>query len=256
MQSSEVFSNKLGKMPILFIFNGLNRMKTIGLLGGMSWESTELYYRLLNETVKQRLGGLHSAKVVLHSVDFAEIETLQHAGEWDKTAEILSAAAQGLERAGADFVLICTNTMHLVAPQIQASIGIPLLHIADATAQAIVTNKISHIGLLGTAFTMEQDFYKGRLENKHGLTVLTPNREDRAIVHQIIYDELCLGKVNDASRAEYLRIINRLVDAGAQAIILGCTEITLLVKPQDTAVKLFDTTKIHALSAVDKALSV
>ncbi len=229
-------------------------MKTIGLLGGMSWESTELYYRILNETVKSRLGGLHSAKVLLHSVDFAEIEKLQHQGEWDKTAKILTKAAQGLEKAGADFIVICTNTMHLVAPEIQAGIDIPLLHIADETAEEIVDAGIQTVGLLGTGFTMEKDFYKGQLQNNFNLDVLIPNEKDRGVVHNIIYDELCLGKIQDSSREEYLRIINKLAEDGAQAVILGCTEITLLVKPHHTKVKLFDTTRIHALKAVEKAL--
>jgi len=229
-------------------------MKTIGLLGGMSWESTELYYRLINESVKQNLGGLHSAKVVLHSVDFAEIEKLQHQGKWDETAEILKAEAQGIEKAGADFILICTNTMHLVAPQVQAAINIPLLHIADATAEEIVKQDIKKIGLLGTAFTMEQDFYKGRLIDEYGLDVIVPNEQDRQIIHQIIYDELCLGNIVDSSRKEYLRIIGTLIDQGAEGIILGCTEITLLVQSEHTDALLFDTTKIHALKAVEKAM--
>jgi len=230
-------------------------MKTIGLIGGMSWESTESYYRLINETVKVALGGLHSAKLVLVSVDFAEIEKLQHQGKWKETGNILSKAAQSLEKAGADFILICTNTMHLVAPQIQAEISVPLLHIADATAEEVTKFGISKIGLLGTAFTMEEDFYKGRLENEYGLEVLVPNQADRKIVHQTIYDELCLGKIEDASRKEYLRIIDTLTERGAEGIILGCTEIALLVKPEHTATKLFDTTQIHALKAVEKALS-
>jgi len=230
-------------------------MKTIGLIGGMSWESTESYYRLINETVKVALGGLHSAKLVLVSVDFAEIEKLQHQGKWKETGNILSKAAQSLEKAGADFILICTNTMHLVAPQIQAEISVPLLHIADATAEEVTKFGISKIGLLGTAFTMEEDFYKGRLENEYGLEVLVPNQADRKIVHQTIYDELCLGKIEDASRKEYLRIIDTLIERGAEGIILGCTEIALLVKPEHTATKLFDTTQIHALKAVEKALS-
>ncbi len=229
-------------------------MKTIGLLGGMSWESTESYYRLINESVKQSLGGLHSAKVILHSVDFAEIETLQHQGKWDETAEILKAAAQGVEKAGADFILICTNTMHLVAPQVQAGIDIPLLHIADATAEEIVKQDIKKIGLLGTAFTMEQVFYKGRLIDEYGLDVIVPNEQDRQIIHQIIYDELCLGNIVDSSRKEYLRIIDTLIEQGAEGIILGCTEIALLVQPEHTKARLFDTTKIHALKAVEKAL--
>jgi len=230
-------------------------MKTIGLIGGMSWESTESYYRLINETVKVALGGLHSAKLVLVSVDFAEIEKLQHQGKWKETGNILSKAAQSLEKAGADFILTCTNTMHLVAPQIQAEISVPLLHIADATAEEVTKSGISKIGLLGTAFTMEEDFYKGRLENEYGLEVLVPNQADRKIVHQTIYDELCLGKIEDASRKEYLRIIDTLIERGAEGIILGCTEIALLVKPEHTATKLFDTTRIHALKAVEKALS-
>jgi len=230
-------------------------MKTIGLIGGMSWESTESYYRLINETVKVALGGLHSAKLVLVSVDFAEIEKLQHQGKWKETGNILSKAAQSLEKAGADFILICTNTMHLVAPQIQAEISVPLLHIADATAEEVTKSGISKIGLLGTAFTMEEDFYKGRLENEYGLEVVTPNQTDRKIIHQIIYDELCLGKIEDASRKEYLRIIDTLKERGAEGVILGCTEIALLVKPEHTATKLFDTTRIHALKAVEKALS-
>ncbi|MCF6189107.1 MAG: aspartate/glutamate racemase family protein [Cocleimonas sp.] len=229
-------------------------MKTIGLIGGMSWESTMSYYRLINEAVKVALGGLHSAKLVLVSVDFAEIEKLQHQGKWDETGEILSEAAKNLEKAGADFILICTNTMHLVAPQIQASVSIPLLHIADATAEEVIKFGISKIGLLGTAFTMEEDFYKGRLEKKYGLEVIVPNQMDRKIIHQIIYDELCLGKIEDVSRKEYLRIIDTLTVQGAEGVILGCTEIALLVKPQHTTTELFDTTRIHALKAVEKAL--
>lgn len=229
-------------------------MKTIGLLGGMSWESTASYYQLINESIKKELGGLHSAEIVLYSVDFAEIEKLQHQGEWDKTAKILTKAAQGIEKAGADFILICTNTMHLVAPQVQAGITVPLLHIADATAEEIIKQDIKKIGLLGTAFTMEQDFYKGRLEKQYKLSVITPDEADRAIVHQVIYEELCLGEIRDASRHEYLRIIDKLVEQGAEGVILGCTEIALLVKPEDTDIQLFDTTKIHALKAVEKAL--
>jgi len=229
-------------------------MKTIGLIGGMSWESTESYYRLINETIKVALGGLHSAKLVLVSVDFAEIEKLQHQGKWEETGEILTCAAQNLEKAGADFILICTNTMHLVAPQVQAGISVPLLHIADATAEEVTKFGISKIGLLGTAFTMEEDFYKGRLENEYGLKVLVPNQADRKIIHQVIYNELCLGKIEDTSRQEYLRIIDELVEHGAEGVILGCTEIALLVKPEHTATELFDTTRIHALKAVERAL--
>ncbi len=230
-------------------------MKTIGLIGGMSWESTASYYRLINESVKERLGGLHSAKLCLYSVNFAEIEAYQHAGDWEKTASILINAAQSLEKAGAMCILICTNTMHIVASQIQASIDIPLLHIADATANNIQQQGIDTIALLGTAYTMEKDFYKGRLINNYQLQVITPNANDHQIVHQIIYNELCLGNIKDASRQEYLRIINSLIDQGAKGIILGCTEIALLIKPQDTSIALFDTTEIHALSAVDWALA-
>ena len=229
-------------------------MKTIGLIGGMSWESTTSYYRLINEGIKEQLGGLHSAKLVLVSVDFAEIEKLQHQGKWEETGDILSKAAQSLEKAGADFILICTNTMHLLAPQIQTAVSIPLLHIADATAEKIQNAGLSKIALLGTAFTMEKDFYKGRLEKEYALEVITPNAANRKIIHQIIYNELCLGKIKDASRNEYLRIIDTLTAQGAEAVILGCTEIALLVKPEDTQVTLFDTTKIHALKAVEKAL--
>jgi len=229
-------------------------MKTIGLLGGMSWESTVSYYQLINEGVKASLGGLHSAKITLYSVDFSEIEALQHKGEWDKTAEILIKAAKGLEAAGADFILICTNTMHLVAPEIQAGISVPLLHIADATAEEIVKSGIKKIGLLGTAFTMEKDFYKGRLEKEYDLNVIVPDAPDRSLIHQVIYEELCLGKIKDASRNEYLRIINHLVAQGAEGIILGCTEIALLVTSNHTNVRLFDTTKIHAHKAVVMAL--
>jgi aspartate racemase len=230
-------------------------MKTIGLIGGMSWESSQNYYQLVNQEVKKRLGGLHSAKVILFSVDFAEIEKLQHQGDWDKTAEILSHAALSLEKAGADFILICTNTMHLVAPQVSASVNMPLLHIADATAEEVVQVDIKRIGLLGTAFTMEQDFYKGRLEEKYNLTVITPNKADREIIHNIIYQELCLGNITDDSRKEYLRIIDQLVIDGAQGVILGCTEIAMLVKKEHTKVHLFDTTTLHAIKAVDLALT-
>ena len=229
-------------------------MKTIGLLGGMSWESTELYYRWINEGVKQRLGGLHSARIAMVSVDFQEIEVLQHAGDWAKAGEVLAEGARSIEAAGADFLLICTNTMHKVAPQVEAAIDIPLLHLADATAARIKAAGMSTIGLLGTNFTMEQDFYRGRLAEKHGLTVLIPNDEDRQIVHRVIYEELVLGVINDASRAEYLRIIDDLAARGAQGVIEGCTEIVLLVQQKHTSVPLFDTTAIHAQAAVEMAL--
>jgi len=229
-------------------------MKTIGLLGGMSWESTVYYYKIINETVKAKLGGLHSAKIVLYSVDFQEIETLQHSGDWNTTATILSGAARNVENGGADFLVICTNTMHKVEPQIRDAIDIPILHIADATAEMILGKEIKKIGLLGTAFTMEQDFYKGRLSEKYGLSVLIPDHHDRHIVHQVIYRELCLGKIEDGSRSEYLRIIRSLADQGAEAVILGCTEISLLIQQTHTHIPLFDTTRIHAEKAVDLAL--
>jgi aspartate racemase len=231
-------------------------MKTIGLLGGMSWESTVTYYRMINEGIKARLGGLHSAKLCLYSVDFDEIEKLQHLGDWDSTAKILSRAASGLEAAGAEFLIICTNTMHKVATQIEQSINIPLLHIADATAEKVISKGIKSVGLLGTKFTMEQEFYKGRLETGYGLKVYIPDRSDREIVHDIIYNELCLGKIEEASRDQYLRIIGNLAREGAEAVILGCTEIALLVDQDQTPVPLFDTTRLHAESAVDLALEM
>ena len=230
-------------------------MKTIGLLGGMSWESTVGYYRAINESVKQIRGGLHSAKIVLYSVDFEPIEKLQHKGDWEGTATILSKAALNIQSAGADFLLICTNTMHKVAPQIEKAIEIPLLHIADATAEVLVAEGITKVGLLGTAFTMEQDFYKERLSKQYGLNVIVPNQVDRKIVHKVIYQELCLGKIQTDSKIEYLRIIDSLANQGAEAVILGCTEIGLLVSQVDTKVKLIDTTAIHAQKAVEYAIS-
>lgn len=229
-------------------------MKTIGLLGGMSWESTAGYYKAINEGIKDSLGGLHSAKIAMYSVDFDPIEKLQHEGNWEETAKILSSAAKNIEFAGADFLLICTNTMHKVAPIIEKSINIPILHIADSTAEVLLENGIKTVGLLGTAFTMEQDFYKGRLEDKYSLDVLTPNKEDRKIIHDIIYKELCLGVINEDSKKEYLRIIKTLSDSGAQAVILGCTEIGMLVSQKDTEVILLDTTSIHAKKAVEYSL--
>jgi len=226
-------------------------MKTIGLIGGMSWESTVPYYRLINEGVKQRLGGLHSAKLVLYSVDFHEIERLQHDGNWDEAGARLAAAARALRAAGAECLVLCTNTMHKVAAAIEAAVDIPLLHIADPTAQAIRQAGIVTVGLLGTRFTMEEDFYRGRLETRHGLNVLTPDASDRAEVHRVIYAELCLGITREESRAAYRAIIGRLAARGAQGIILGCTEIGLLIKPEDASVPLFDTTALHAASAVD-----
>ena len=230
-------------------------MKTIGLLGGMSWESTATYYRMINEGVKQVLGGFHSARIVMHSVDFGAIEALQRKGDWETMATDLSQAALSIQAAGADFLLICTNTMHKVAPEIQSAIRIPILHIADATAQVLVEKGIQTVGLLGTAFTMEQDFYKGRLAGKFDLSVKIPPAADRRIVHDVIFQELCLGRIEAASKAAYLRIIRDLSDQGSQAVILGCTEIGLLVSPADTSVALYDTTVIHAAKAVEYALS-
>ncbi|UCL88598.1 MULTISPECIES: aspartate/glutamate racemase family protein [Pseudomonas] len=229
-------------------------MKTIGLIGGMSWESTIPYYRQINERIKERLGGLHSAKVVLYSVDFHEIERLQHVGDWDAAGRLLADAARSLKAAGADFLVLCTNTMHKVAPAIEAAVDIPLLHIADPTAEAIRAAGVTTVGLLGTRFTMEQAFYKDRLVDRFGLKVLTPSEADRQVVHRIIYEELCLGRIRDESREEYRRIIAALVAQGAEAVILGCTEISLLVGPADASVPLFDTTALHALHAADAAL--
>jgi aspartate racemase len=228
-------------------------MKTIGLLGGMSWKSTLGYYRAINEGIKNRLGGLHSAKIAMYSVDFEPIEQLQHAGDWEGTAKILCEAAKNVQAAGADFLLVCTNTMHKVAPEIEAAIQIPLLHIADATADILVNEGINSVGLLGTAFTMEQEFYKGRLADNYGLEVLVPNEQDRETVHKVIYHELCLGKIESGSKTEYLRIIDALATQGAEAVILGCTEIGMLVNQADTNVRLLDTTAIHAEKAVEYA---
>ena len=229
-------------------------MKTIGLLGGMSWESTALYYSHINELVREKLGGLHSAKIAMVSVNFQEIEELQRSGEWDATGEILAKASQQIEAAGADFLLICTNTMHKVAPQIEAAINIPLLHIADATANRIKADGTKNIGLLGTCFTMEQDFYAGRLRNEHGLKVILPSKQDREIVHRVIYEELVVGVVRDSSRQEYLRVMNALRAQGAEGVIEGCTEIVMLVQQEHTDIPLFDTTAIHAEAAVEMAL--
>lgn len=230
-------------------------MKCIGLLGGMSWESTVSYYQALNRGVRTQLGGLHSARVLLNSVDFAGIERLQHAGDWPATARLLAAEARKLQDGGADFLLIGTNTMHKVAPEIEAAIDIPLLHIADATAAKLRADGITRVGLLGTRFTMEQDFYKGRLQERFGLAVLVPDEAERERVHRIIYDELCLGEIRESSRAEYLAIIAGLAAAGAEAVILGCTEIALLVGDARAAVPLYDTTAIHAEAAVALALA-
>jgi aspartate racemase len=230
-------------------------LKTIGLIGGMSWESTVPYYRQINEVIKNRLGGLHSAKLILYSVDFYDIERLQHAGDWTAAGKLLGQAARSLELGGADFLVLCTNTMHKVAADIEAAVRIPLFHIADPTAVEIKAAGLSKVGLLGTRFTMEQAFYKDRLIERHGLEVITPESGDREVIHRIIYEELCLGKILEASRLEYRRIIARLIQRGAEAIILGCTEIALLITQQDSAVPLFDTTGIHARSAAEWALT-
>ena len=228
-------------------------MKTIGLLGGMSWESTVPYYQIINEAVKAALGGLHSARILLYSVDFAEIEACQATGDWDRSAAILGEAAQNLERVGADLLVICTNTMHKVAPQIQSQIRIPLVHIAEATADALHREGISRVALLGTKYTMTQDFYKDKLIAS-GIDVLIPEEDDIAFVNRVIYDELCLGVISEDSRRGYLAVIDKLAARGAQGVILGCTEIGLLLKPEDTRVPLFDTTVLHAAAAVERAL--
>jgi aspartate racemase len=230
-------------------------MKTIGLIGGMSWESSIEYYRIINETVRDKLGGLHSAKSVMVSVDFAEIEALQHQGQWREATQMMIDAARNVERGGADFVIICTNTMHKMADDVQQAINIPLLHIADATAAKIKGQGLSKVGLLGTKFTMEEDFYKGRLVDRHGLEVLIPDDQQREMVHRVIYDELCLGQVKADSKAKYVELMADFTEAGAEGIILGCTEIGLLVDAGDSAVPLFDTTYIHAVAAVEYALA-
>ena len=230
-------------------------MKTIGLLGGLSWQSSLEYYRAINVATHMALGGLHSAKIVMYSVDFEQIAALQQQGDWQGTTKMLIEAAQNVQSAGAELLLICSNTMHKVAPQIEAAIDLPLLHIADATAEAALTDNADTVGLLGTAFTMQQDFYTARLGEKYGLKVLVPNRQDRQIIHDVIYQELCLGIISHRSKTHYLRIIDSLARQGAVAVILGCTEIGLLVNQSDTAVRLLDTTQIHAQKAVDWALA-
>mgnify|MGYP003672571343 FL=1 len=230
-------------------------MRVIGVLGGMSWESTQGYYRALNDGVKAALGGLHSAKIVLISVDFAEIEAMQQQGDWEAAGELLASAAQRVEGAGADCLLIATNTMHKVAPAVERAITIPLLHIADATAEQLQADGVRRVGLLGTRFTMEQDFYIGRLEERFGIEVVVPHQAERDIVHRVIFEELCHGRVDDVSRQRYLTIIDSLYAQGAQAVILGCTEIAMLVSQQDTPVPLYDTTALHAQKAVAWALS-
>jgi aspartate racemase len=226
-------------------------VQTIGLIGGMSWESTVPYYRIINETVKERLGGLHSAKVVLHSVDFQEIERMQHAGDWAAAGRAMAAAARSVHAGGADFMVLCTNTMHKVAEAMERAVPIPLLHIADPTAQAVRARGFRRVGLLGTRFTMAEDFYRGRLRDRHGLEVLVPEPSDQAVVHRVIYEELCMGRVLEASRQPFQRIIRGLAEAGAEGIILGCTEISMLVEQAD--LPLFDTTFLHARAAAERA---
>lgn len=230
-------------------------MKKTGLLGGMSWESTQHYYRLINEGIRKELGGLHSAELILYSVDFDPIEKLQHQGNWSETERILRDASLSLEKAGAEGILICTNTMHKVAPGIEQVLSIPLLHIADATAEALLKDGVDTVGLLGTAFTMEQDFYRGRLSDKYDLNVLVPGDEDRKLVHDVIYQELCLGEIRESSADGYYRVMDDLRKKGAQAVILGCTEIGTLVRQDKTDIRLYDTTAIHAAKAVEFALS-
>lgn len=229
-------------------------MKIIWLIGGMSWESSLEYYRIINQKIKEKLGGLHSAKSLMYSVDFDEIEKLQHQGNWQEATKLMIDAAQKLEKGGAEFIVICTNTMHKMADDIQNNIKIPLLHIADATAEKIKAKNLNKIGLLGTKFTMEENFYKWRLIDKYGFNVSIPNEEDRQLVHDIIYNELCLGKINQSSKIQFIKIINKLVNNGVEAVILGCTEIPLLVQQEDIEVLLFDTTRIHAESAVEYSL--
>jgi aspartate racemase len=229
-------------------------MKTIGLIGGMSWHSTALYYQLINEGIQQKLGGLHSARIVMVSVEFAEIEALQRNGQWNEACDIIVNAAGKLEKAGADFVVVCTNTMHICFPALEQAIDIPLLHIADATADAILQQGFKTTGLLGTAYTMQMDYFTARLQHK-GLQVLVPDEEGCERVNEVIFNELCYGDIRDSSRHEYLSIMNSLETKGAECIILGCTEIALLIQAQDTTIRLFDTTAIHAAAAVDMALT-
>ncbi|MBT4398642.1 MAG: aspartate/glutamate racemase family protein, partial [Bacteroidetes bacterium] len=228
--------------------------KTIGMIGGMSWESSLEYYRILNEQIKQKLGGLHSAQCLMYSVDFGPIAQLQHDNDWEELSRIMVETGQRLEKGGADFIIICTNTMHKMAKEVGAGISIPLIHIADATAEEIKRQGLNTVALLGTRFTMEQDFYKGRLAEKHGLKVLTPDDTDMDTIHRIIYKELCLGTILKDSKTEYLRIIEKLIDQGAEGIILGCTEIPLLVKQKDVSVPILDTTQLHAEAAVEFAI--
>ena len=229
-------------------------MKTIGLIGGMSWESSIEYYRIINEITKAKLGGLHSAKSLMYSVDFAEVEMLQHQGRWTEAATMLIEAAKNLENGGADFIVLCTNTMHKVAEDLQANVKIPFLHIADATAQRVKASGIQNIGLLGTRFTMEEEFYKGRLVQKYGLNVRVPDAQEREMIHRVIYEELVVGKIHQHSKEQYIEVIEQMVAQGAEGVILGCTEIGLLIHQEDSRVPLFDTTRIHAETAVEHAL--
>ena len=229
-------------------------MKIIGLIGGMSWESSLEYYRIINEKVKEKLGGLHSAKCLMYSLNMNEVNILQHENRWDEASILIVDAAKRIERGGAEFIVLCTNTMHKLAESIEMSVNIPLLHIADATANAIKNKQLSKVGLIGTKFTMEHEFYKGRLKEKHGIEVVIPSEEDRQVVHDVIYNELCKGEINDISRQNFIENINRLTENGAEGIILGCTEIPLLVKEDDVEVPIFNTTRIHAEAAVEFAL--
>jgi aspartate racemase len=230
-------------------------MRTIGLIGGMSWESSVSYYRIINEKVRDCLGGLHSAECLMYSVDFSDVEVLQRENRWNEASQVMAQAARRLERGGADCIVLCTNTMHKLSDAIEASVAIPMLHIADATAKQVLCQSLGTVGLLGTRFTMEEEFYRGRLERKHGLEVLVPETDDREFVHRVIYDELCLGIIHPASRQRYRQIIAEMVERGAQGVILGCTEIGLLVQAEDSQVPLFDTARIHAESAVEWALT-
>ena len=229
-------------------------MKTIGMIGGMSWESSLEYYRIMNQTVKEKLGGFHSAQCILYSVDFNDVEKLQHQGDWESLTRLMIEAAQRVKKAGAGFLVICTNTMHKMADEVQGAIQIPLLHIADVAAGAVKANGQSRVGLLGTKFTMEQDFYKGRLKEIHGIDVLIPEDKERQVIHDILYNELCLGEIKELSREKFQSIIQNLVKRGAQGVILGCTEIPLIVRQEDYEIPLYDTTALHAKAAVDFAL--
>ena len=229
-------------------------MKTIGLIGGLSWESSAVYYRIINELVRDRLGGTHSAKIIMYSVDFSEFEQLQHQGDWDKLTELMIDAGTRLKNGGAEFIVICTNTMHKTAEAVEKQVGIPLLHIADAAATEVKKMGLQKVALLGTRFTMEQDFYKARLQEKHGIEVVIPDRGEREVIHSVIYNELVLGKVLDSSREAFVKIIGRMNDIGAEGVVLGCTEIPLLISQKDSAIPIFDTTRLHALAAVEFSL--